>query len=288
LDSGVSCCSDLLSKKFDFDDLKLTIKRKTACGLAVDTSATASGGALSGSVKLVYKEKGLGDFELSDNTNGKLKAKAKLTNLQKGVVVTIEPAVTTKLSLNTTVDYSQDNFALTAGLNLTEVPAVAASDEKKAVPASVASAFNVAAVVGFEGISLGGKVTGNLSDGSSPDVNMGLNFAEDDFQFSLITETGESGPIVKAKFNQQVNADLQSGFEFSNPDNTLTLGSQYRLDSATLFKSTISTSGIIKTAIQHTLANPRAQVNLASEFSTTNGFDLSANQYGLSVTLGDF
>jgi len=267
--------NDLFSKKFDYEN-KVTVKRTAANGLSVETGVVSAKN-LSGSVKLVYKEKGLGEFEASHDTSGNLKGKAKFTNLAKGVVAILESTLNNTFKAKATVDYAQDKFAASADLTVAE-----AKQGAHNVNASLAG------VVGAEGISLGAQLNFSNASGSfdTPDVNMGFNFAENDFQFSLVTETTKAGPFVRAKYFQQVSKDLQSGFQFDS-DNTVTLGFENKLDNSTIWKNTLSTKGVINTAIQHTLANPRAQLNLAASFNTTNGFDWSAQKYGLGVTLGE-
>jgi hypothetical protein len=266
--------------------LKLTVKRKTASGLAVETTTTSSGNNLAGSVKLTYKEKGLGEFEVSDNTKGALKGKAKFTNLQPGVVLTLEPSCTPTFAMKTTVDYSQDNFTVSGALTATESTTPATGD--KAATSSFSTDVALSAVAGFEGVSLGGSVEAKSKDDYAQDFNMGLNFAEDDFNFSLVTSTDKkAGPIVTGRFFQKVSADLSSGFQFTNPSNEVTLGSEYRLDSKTVFANSVSTAGAIKLGVEHILSNPAAKVNLACS-GTTSGLNLAVAKYGLSVTLGDF
>lgn len=272
--------NDLFKKKFDYENT-VTIKRSTASGLKIETVGKQvvndKKTSLGGSVKLSYKEKGLGEFEASNNHAGNLTGKAKFTNLADGVVATLESTLNSKFKASAQVDYTQDHVAASAKVQLAE-----------GADAHVTSG-TVAGVVGYEGISLGAALNFSNAGGKfgSPDVQMGFNFAENDFQFALTTENSKAGPVVRAKFFQQVNATLQSGFQFDS-DNTVTLGFQNQLDKDTLLKTTISTSGVINTALNYTLANPSAQVNLATQFNTTNGLDWAAGKHGVGITLGDF
>lgn len=272
--------NDLFKKKFDYANT-VTVKRTAANGVKIETvgkqEVNKDVTSLGGSVKLTYKEKGLGEFEVSNNTKGNLKGKAKFTNITDGVVATLESNLNQKFKVSAQVDYTQDHFATSAKAELAE-----------GKDAHVTSG-SVAAVGGFEGISLGASLAFTNKSGSfgSPDMQMGFNFAEDDFQFSLITENSEGGPVVRAKFFQQVNSTLQSGFQFDS-DNSVTLGFQNKLDKDTILKTKFSTSGAIHTAINYTLANPSAQINVATQFKTTNGLDWSPAKYGVGITLGDF
>jgi len=284
---------DLLTKKFDYAN-QMVIKRTSACGLKIETTVQSEK-SLTGSVKLTYKQKGQ-EYEASQSTAGDLTGKVKFTDLSPGVVLTIDPTIANAQKLKTTVDYSQDNFSASAVLDVTAVPAfekdvTVEKDGKKEVvkekvPLSFKSANSVSAVVGFDGISLGAKVAFDNAF-VNPDMNMAFNYGEKDFQFTVATETRKDGPAIVGKFFQQVNSNLQSGFSFESPENKLTLASQLNLDSATIFKNTLSTDGIVNASIQHTLANPKVQVNLAGQFKTANFREFTSQKYGLGFTLGD-
>jgi len=276
--------NDLATKQMKDEDYvtKLTIKRTAAHGLKIETSATSATG-IEGALKMSYKcPKTKNEFEVSDNTNGKLKAKAKITDLADGVVVTVEPAQDKGLfAVKATVDYQQDRFCGSAELNVNE------TQDKETKKRSQTHNMALSGVVGMDGISVGAKL--NFEGSKCSDYNMAFNFAEDDFQFTLITETTkEKKPVVRAKFFQQVNADLQSGFQYDSPSNVVTLAFQKKLDAVTTVKAAVTTEGLVNTALQHTLSNPRAQLNLAAQFKTVNGLSLSAaEKYGINWTVGD-
>jgi hypothetical protein len=270
--------NDLLKKKFDFKN-QVTIKRATSHGLKVETGVVV-GKSLDGSVKLTYKEKGLGEFEASNSTSGVLKSKAKFTDLSPGVTLTVESELSKTIKITKTVDYKQDHFSGRVKASFKEADPTQKTTSEKAV--------SVAAAVGWDGISIGGEVSGSSkTEFKEFEKNFGFNFAEDDFSFSLQTEqANDKSPIVSARFFQKVNADLQSGFKFDS-NNVITIGSEYKLDKSTVLKHSICTKGVVQSAINHTLSNPSVQLNLAAEFNTENFFSWSTNKYGLGFTLGD-
>jgi hypothetical protein len=274
--------NDLSTKQMKDEDFvtKLTVKRNAANGLKIETSAT-SNTKLDGSVKIAYKcPTSKNEFEASDNTTGKLKVKAKITDLAEGVVVTVEPSVSKSLfAAKTTVDYKQDSFCGSAVVNVNETKD---KEGKNGWKHDVA----LSGAVGMEGISLGAKF--NFEGSKCTDCNMGFNFAEDDFQFTMITETDNAKPVVRVKFFQQVNANLQSGFQYDSPSNVITLACQKKLDNVTTFKAAVNTQGLVNAALQHKLCNTAGQVNLAAQFKTTNGMSLGKmDKYGINWTLGD-
>jgi len=275
---------DLLSDDFKYDN-KLVIKRTTASGLKLQSTTTAKNSGLKGAFKGTVKDKSLGELEVQGDTSNIFSAKLKLTKLAPGVKTTVKVTSGAKkegdatFSSSVTADYSQDNFSSTLDLCLKE----------KAEGYS--GAISGSAVVGFEGVSVG--ITGNAKVDNKFAVtpflpNMAFEIAEDDFSFGLATETLDNDVGLRAKFFQKVNGDTQRGLLFSSPENLLTVASKYNLDSSTTLKTSVCTNGIVQAAVKHTLFNPKMQLNLSTQFKTTNGLDLTAQKYGLGVTLGDF
>lgn len=279
---SLSLCTDLGKKQFDYFN-KFTVKRATANGLKVETSVT-SADDLSANVKLSYTEKGLGAFEASEDTSGVLKTKAKFTDLHPGATVTVEPSFNGLLTVKSTAEYSQENFAVAATLQVKESKVEDETTKKKVSQYTPTS--SIAAVLGFDGISIGGKLSVADKKFSEPDVNLGFNFAENDFQFSVVTETAEKkGHSVSAKLFHQVNSDLQSGFAFASPANTVTFSNQYNLDKSTVLKSSVSTTGKFQASVQNT--SKFGRFNLAAQFQSANGRSFKSEKYGLSYTVGD-
>lgn len=272
--------NDLLDDDFNFGN-KLTIKRKTASGLKVDTAISVKNGGLAGKVKTVLKDKEIGEVELTADTSASFNFKAKLTQLGEGIKATIKGSVKDKdFSGGVTADYSQESFAGTVNVGL--------KDAKEVLSGSVGAA----AVIGFDGVSLGAQAKSKVDNKfafSSPDVNMAFQIAEDDFTFGLSTETLAQGEVgLRAKFHQTINSSTERALLFQSSENVLTFATKYALDDVTTMKHSVSTTGVLQTAITHKLANPAAKINLATQFKTTNGFDLTATKYGLGITLGDF
>jgi hypothetical protein len=275
---------DLLEDDFDYDN-EVVVKRKTKNGLKIDSTTTAKDSKLAGALKVVYKHADFGEVEVKTATNSNNNLKWKPAGLPAGFKATVKQAFVNGITLkkgSVGVDYSQENLAVSVESTYT-----AKSGEKASKTAVKASA-----VLGEDGVSLGAVMDLNLDDkfqSTGVDFNMAFQISEDDFSFGLATETQDDKSVgLKAKFHQVVSSSHQRALLYSSPDNVLTLVAQHDLDDVTSLKVAISTQGVIQTALKHTLSDPRAKLNLATEFETTNGFQLTAKKFGLGVTLGDF
>lgn len=255
----------------------------------MEQTATAKGAGLAGAVKGTYKAADIGEFEVTGNTSEDFSASLKFTNLGNGIGAKTKVSLGKKndkkvLKINQTVDYSQDYFSASGDFTLKE--------EIQGTEGKFSGVVKVGAVIGSDGVWLGGLGTTNVaSDGkfSTPDLDLHFELREKDFTVGLSCESAEDGSAkLLGKFYQDVSSDLQRGLVFDWHSRSLTFASKYALADDTTVKTSISTEGIIQTALTHTLSNPKAKVNVATEFHTTNGFDLSVKRHGIGVTLGDF
>lgn len=279
---------DLCSDDFTYKN-SLTVKHKTACGMTVQSQATVKGNGFDGAFKLKCKNKQIGDMEFNGSTKDVFSAKVKLAEFAQGVKATLKATLGGKkpsdphFSLVKTLDYSTEHVAVS--LETT-------ANEKDS---ELSGKVKVSGVFGFDGVSLGGECSTNFSnkfDLSNKDFKMAFEIAEDDFSFGLATGTDSAKNLcLTGSFFQQVAKGHSRGIKFVNSENStniLTLVTKYDLDNSTSLKTSVSTEGVVQNALTHTLSNPSAKLNLATKFKTSNGFDWSAQEYGLGVTLGDF
>jgi len=92
---------------------------------------------------------------------------------------------------------------------------------------------------------------------------------------------------ITASYFQKVSNDLQVGATVDFGKNrVLTIGDEYQLDADTTLKAKANTQGVVSAVVEHRLANPKLQFGVAASFNALNG--VVADQFGLSVTFGDF
>jgi hypothetical protein len=270
--------SDLLKKKFD-TDYKVTFKRSTACGLKIENSATSTSSGLKGNLKGTFKDKELGEVEFTAATTDLFTGQLKLTNLLDGLKATIKTTLGKKkdtdadFSVQLKTDYSQDN--VTGRLDV--VVGEYGEDRKVDFTASV--------VGGSDGINFGAQATSQYTDKfSSPVFDFGMSLVENDFTLGVQT-LSKKDSIQGSIFQKLANG--KRAIDFVYPANVATFANEYNLDGSTTLKSSISTSGAIQTAVEHTLSNPALKFNVATKFETTTGLDLAVQSHGVGITVGD-
>jgi len=290
--------TDLFKKKFDDKkDFKHLVqaKHKTASGLIYTSGGDFdSKNNLTGSLKVNYKKESFGDFEGSVSTAGPLKGELKLKKLVKGLTVTLtgdtapafavvkpgaKPPKFTAPTAKLAADYTQDFFSGSAS-----------AENGFWRPTLLAGA----AVIGFDGLSVGGEVKVD-TDTISKDVddyNVGAQYEGSDYTATLRTTT--QGSVLVAQYWHKVPGDVQVAGEFttkldgSDDGRAFGLATEYKVDAATIVKLKGSTTKVVTAAVEHRLANPRVQIGAAAAWNLDGFKALSPKDFGVSLTFGDF
>jgi hypothetical protein len=162
---------------------------------------------------------------------------------------------------------------------------------------------DASAAIGADGISLGAQVVINAKkiDGASAnstnfaghelkfESNFGAEYSQSDFDSSLWTD--KSGRFVSAGYFQKLSSAHQLGATFKydtqgKDPRQLVAGSDYRIDSDTIIRSKIDLpSGVVSTALEHRLNNPKLLLSVAAEFNAPRK---TAERFGVGLTVGDF
>jgi hypothetical protein len=279
---------DLFKKKYDFEN-KITTKHKTrTAGLTIEASGVVGCTSLSGTFKGKYKDKKFGEAEAEVNTAGKAVSTAKFDQLAKGLEVNfsggVDPCAKKKGCNNKlSAEYAQEFFATTGSVD------VNCGDTATAV-------VEATAVVGFEGLSVGGQLSFDVSPSAQKvsDFNVGAEYTREDVTFTLSTE--KKGDIIRGGYFQQINRDYQVGAQLDyNPraedakkQRVLTICTEYQLDVDTTVKAKADSTGSVQTVISHNLQNPSLQLAMAASFNRKSADCLSADKFGLSLTFGDY
>jgi len=284
--------SDLFKKKFDKKDFKNTVKvtNKTASGLILTTGGDIDKSAIAGSLKAKYAKPSFGEASGEVSTSGPAKAELKLKNLAKGLTVTLTGDTATKeekfkcKTSSTTaptgklgVQYGYDFFTGTA------------SYETSFFKTNI---LGGSAVVGFEGLSVGGEIkfdTAKFSD--VEDYNVGAQYATSDYTGSL--KTAKQGRELTAQYWHKVLPELQVGGQFNTElgdgdERSLGLATEYAVDKDTTFKLRGDTKGVLATAVEHRLSNPKLQVGLATSWQVNGWSSVKAKDFGIGLGFGDY
>jgi hypothetical protein len=273
--------NDLFEKKFNWKNV-FQVKNKTKSGLTFTSGTDVTNKGLGGLLKLKYKKDTFGEAEADIHTGGVAKATIKAKKLAPGTTVTLTEDAKPKShpndpSLKVGVDYQQDFFSGQASAET--------SFWKY-------SQLVGAAVIGFDGLSVGGEFKMDACRMSDlEDYNVGAQYEQPDFTATL--KTSEKGDALTGSAHIKASEDQSVAFAFTkkldgSDEDSLAVGTDYKVDAATNFKLKADTKGVVAGLLQHRLANPRLLFGLSSSFDASNPRSVAAKDFGVSFTFGDF
>jgi len=267
---------DLFKKKYDFDNTVKVIN-KSKNGVTIESTGNLSK-SYQGTVNVKYVNKDFGEVESEFTTlaSAENKASLKLKKLAPGLTVTAGVSGSKKAVANVDVEYSQDCFAAQANI-------------KSDLETTKIDAYGS---VGFDGISVGGQVALNVSSGAQiVDTNVGAEYTNSDFTATVFTE--KNCDFVTASYFSRLNKDTAVGASFKyevagKQSRTLTVGVEQQLDFDTVVKAKAELpTGVVSTAVEHKLSNPRVQVGVASSFNALKQ-PFTVDSLGFGFTFGDY
>lgn len=264
--------NDVLSKTYAYVS-SLTYENQGASGITVKSSGKFKEPVV-GSVKASFEDE-TRSFELVVGTVGDVCLNGKLKGVSEGVDAEMSVNVGESLTGSMEATYKAESVAATCVLN---------SDK------SVSSS----AVIGFDGLAVGGQVDYDSTKQDFTDFNLGFQYSQSDSTFTLRTK--KKGDVVNASYYQKVNSDYQVGCSYVfAPYNSkacmqkvLTIGSQYKLDKSTTLKTKLDTSGVIAASLQHKIPSPNVKVTVSGAFTKKSLDTFSADKFGICLAMGDF
>jgi len=261
---------DLFKKQYDYKN-EVKVISKAENSVVVESGGYYQAKGLAGYSKVNWTDKSLGAFEVEAHSNGEYKGKL-VTNKYEGVGVTFEGA---PASLSAEAAYAKDAFAASAKLTHN----LDAGDTN----------VNVGAVIGFDGISVGGNCDFNAANPSSPyDYNIGAECSQKDLVGTIVTS--KKLIDITASYFQTISPRLVLGSSLTvKPESRIFVtGGEYSLDKFTTFKFKGDSVGVVGTAVTHTLTSPAAKIAASAQFDTQSSNPFSPQKFGLSVSFGDF
>jgi len=260
--------------------------------LSLTTSGKFTQKSLSGAHKAVFVDKKWGEFEGEvDSGSNKIYGKGTLTNLVKNAKFMIgggfdptcdDPLVKENWSVKGEAEFRQEFVAISG--------TVLVGEEDK----NVASTVEVAGVIGFEGLSVGGQVKAKLDNKQSlSDYNIGAQWERKDFIGSLLSE--KEGQVLRFAWVHKVSPTYNLGAEIVSDEFqklckdrklVINLASEYQLDPDTSIKFRTNNYGEIGTVFEHRLAHPALTLSAAAQFRAHGTSRLQAEKFGLAVSLG--
>jgi len=265
---------DLFKKNYDFkNELKVISKTE---GVTIETGGYQAK-TLTGYTKANWVDSTLGAFEVEAHSNGDLRGKL-VAKKFADVGVTVE-GVANAASTSVSVEgaYTKDSFTVSAKVN----DNISKGD----------TTVNVAAVVGHDGVAVGGSVDVNAANPTAPtDYNIGAECSQKDLVVSVVT-SNQLNDITVSYF-QTISNRLGLGSSLVvKPDSgsrLFTFGGEFGLDKFTSLKFKADSNGIVGAAVTHILSNPSVKLQASSQFDTQSSDVFSPQKFGLSLSFGDF
>lgn len=264
---------DLFKKKYEFDNTVKVIN-KAQNGVTFESTANVSKN-YQGTINVKYANKCFGEVESEVSTLNSTDSKLSLKLKKLAPGLTLTTGVQGKV-MNVDVEYQQEFIS---------AQSIIKSNLEKTSIDSYAS-------VGFDGVSVGAQCVVNVANGAQVnDTNVGVEYTKDNLTTSVFTE--KNCDFLTASFFQKVNKDTNVGASFKyeiagKQSRSFTVGFEQKLDFDTSVKAKAELpSGVLSTAIEHRLNNPRVQVGVASSFNLTKQ-PLTVDSIGFGFTLGDY
>lgn len=259
--------SDLFKKQYDYkNEIKVTTK---ASGVKLESSGNAS---FAGYTKANWTDDYLGDVEVEAHSGGCAKGKFALKNVTDGVNVTVNGDAAGEIGVEAT--YVQDSISALASCkhNLNKS----------------CTKISASAVLGFEGVSVGGGVnvdaTGNVSD-----YNCGAEYSTKDLTASLVTSN--KGDDITISFYQKVCGGSTLGAAMlvkADATRLYTFGTETSLDKSTGIKAKADSTGTVGVAVSHTLSDPKMKVGVSAQFNAASDDAFKAQKFGVCLNFGEF
>jgi len=261
---------DLFKKQYDYKNEAKVISRAEN-GVVVESGGYHQAKGLAGYSKVNWTDKSIGAFEVEAHSNGEYKGKL-ITNKYEGVGLTLEG---NPVTLSVEAGYSKEAFAASAKVSHN----VDKGD----------TTMNVGAVIGFDGISVGGSCDFNAANPSSPtDYNIGAECSQRDLVGTIVTSNKLID--ITASYFQTISSRLVLGSSLLvKPDSRIFVtGGEYSLDKYTTLKFKGDSVGVVGAAVSHVLINPAAKVSASAQFDTQSSNPFSPQKFGVSLSFGDF
>jgi len=153
------------------------------------------------------------------------------------------------------------------------------------------------ASVGYDNVSVGGKVTVDTASKSAPnDYNLGVQYNGCDFIASAFTENKRS--VLNVSYFQRFASGPQQNFGavlaigLTKPSRTLTVGTDYKVDADTSVRAqakidSSASSTTLMASVEHRLPNPQCLLAVSADFNVTPQ-TVNPGRVGVSLTFGDF
>lgn len=277
---------DIFKKDFDYEH-SLKVKTKSATGHEFENGAVVGkDNAIRGYLKYQYPVPQYGKFSADIYSDASSESKAtmefsKLADGLKARTVLASNANSKDLKPNTVgleLEYAVNRIAFAANVKTD-------GNKHKINLNGVLAATN--------GIAIGGDV--NLDAAPSVSVgekNVGIHFQQADYQCAIVTEKNLG--TVATHIYQHTNQNYLLGSSFrvnlaNMSDRSLAVGGIFKYSDFTTVKVKAEVpTGDVSAHISHRLSNPNVLANFSVSSNVRNNLSLTAEKFGLGLTLGTY
>jgi len=273
---------DLFKKTYEYKK-ELKVINKANNGATIESWGQHDKNALAGFFKARWPDKNLGDLEVELNSGSE--AKGKLVKKVSNVTLTFEGS-----SNASSCNVSAEAASSSAGPSDSTIVFTGKGNHNVG-KSKTDTTFTASAVVGCQGIAVGGHVDFNANNPSAPtDYNLGAEYQQSDLTATIATSDKLND--ITGTYFLTVNKTLSLGASLAvKPDSSsrlFTFGGEYDVDKATKLKFKADSNGLVGSSVTHTLSNPAVKILAAAEFNTQASDIFAPQKLGLSLTLGDF
>ncbi|GKU99394.1 hypothetical protein SLEP1_g12252 [Rubroshorea leprosula] len=227
---------DLLYKDYQTDH-KFSVTTYTSNGVAITSTGVKKGELFLADVSTKLKNKNI-TTDVKVDTNSNLLTTITIDEPAPGLKMIFSFIVPDQRSGKLELQYQHEYSGISTSIGLTANPIV-----------------NFSGVVGNNVLSLGTDLSFDTATGNFNKCNAGLSFTHADLIASLnLNDKGDTLSasyyhIVSPLTNTAVGAELSHNF--SNNENSLTIGTQHALDPLTTVKARVNNYGRASALIQH-------------------------------------
>ncbi|CAN4081705.1 unnamed protein product [Withania somnifera] len=258
---------DLLYKDYQSDH-KFSITTYSPTGVVITSSGSKKGDLFLADVNTQLKNKNV-TTDIKVDTNSNLLTTITVDEAAPGLKTILSFRVPDQRSGKLEVQYLHDYAGICTSVGLTANPIV-----------------NFSGVVGTNIVALGTDVSFDTKTGDFTKCNAGLSFTNADLVASL--NLNDKGDNLSASYyhtvspltNTAVGAEVNHNF--STNENTITVGTQHRLDPLTSVKARINNFGKASALLQHEW-RPKSLFTVSGEVDTKS-VDKGA-KFGLALAL---
>jgi len=264
--------ADFFKKKFQTNKAIKFVSKADGGAVKFETEIQAAkNNTLAGSFKVVNDLDLPGSAEVELDTAGSFKGTFKHDKVADGAKLKI--VATEKQNVEATIDYAHGKSA----------NATITVDASQA--ATIAKA---AAVVGYDGLSVGVSLEHNLTD--LTDYNAGTEYQGRDFTAAVKTQS--KADEITASYLHDLNPDVQLASRFAYSLKTgvasrkLEVGAHFKIDKASYFRIKGDSNGNIENVFSQSFSNPNVSYSLGFKFDA-NSRSTAPTGWGFGFTFGD-